>query len=137
MNTEPENICGLKRADFQTTVDGKQTDLFILKNNQGNEVAITNYGGAIVAIMVPDKDGKHANVIQGHDNIQDVINSPEPSSVFSSDASATASSTASSPSTAKSTSWLSTMETTISMAVLQVSMPMFGMPCRYMTMPSY
>ncbi len=78
MNTEPENICGLKREDFQTTVNGKQTDLFILRNNQGNEVAITNYGGAIVAIMVPDKDGKHANVIQGHDNIQDVINSPEP-----------------------------------------------------------
>ena len=76
--TETENICGLKRSDFQTTIGGKQTDLYILKNSQGNEVAITNYGGAIVAIMVPDKNGKHATVIQGHDNIQDVINSPEP-----------------------------------------------------------
>jgi len=76
--TETANLSGLKREDFQTTVNGKQTDLFILKNSQGNEVAITNYGGAIVAIMVPDRDGKHANVIQGHDNIQDVINSPEP-----------------------------------------------------------
>ena len=76
--TEMENICGLKREDFQTTINGKQTDLYILKNQIGNEVAITNYGGAIVAIMVPDRNGKHANVIQGHDNIQDVINSPEP-----------------------------------------------------------
>lgn len=76
--TETANLCGLKREDFQATVNGKQTDLFILKNSQGNEVAITNYGGAICAIMVPDRDGKHANVIQGHDNIQDVINSPEP-----------------------------------------------------------
>lgn len=76
--TETENICGLKRSDFRTTIGGKRTDLYILKNSQGNEVAITNYGGAIVAIMVPDKNGKHANVIQGHDNIQDVINSPEP-----------------------------------------------------------
>ena len=75
---ETENICGLKRADFQTTINGKQTDLYILKNSLGHEVAVTNYGGAIVAIMVPDKDGKLANVIQGHDNIQDVINSPEP-----------------------------------------------------------
>lgn len=75
---ETSNICGLKREDFQTTVNGKKTDLFILKNSLGNEVAITNYGGAVVAIMVPDKDGKRANVIQGHDNIQDVINSPEP-----------------------------------------------------------
>ena len=39
--TETENICGLKRSDFQTTIGGKQTDLYILKNSQGNEVAIT------------------------------------------------------------------------------------------------
>ncbi len=76
--TETENLCGLKRVDFQTTINGKQTDLYILKNNFGYEVAVTNYGGAIVAIMVPDKNGNVANVIQGHDNIQDVINSPEP-----------------------------------------------------------
>ncbi len=75
---EAENICGLKRKNFQSTIDGKKTDLFILKNSKGNEVAITNYGGALVAIMVPDKDGKYANVIQGHDCIEDVINSPEP-----------------------------------------------------------
>lgn len=75
---ETENICGLKRTDFQTTINGKETDLYLLKNNVGNEVAITNYGGAIVAIMMPDREGKHANIIQGHDNIQDVINSPEP-----------------------------------------------------------
>lgn len=76
--TEAEKVCGLKISDFQTTINGKQTSLYILKNSLGNEVAITNYGGAIVAIMVPDKDGKLANVIQGHDNIQDVIDSPEP-----------------------------------------------------------
>ena len=76
--SETENICGLRREDFQTTINGKETDLYILKNIHGNEVAVTNYGGAIVAIMVPDKDGNIANVIQGHDNIQDVINSPEP-----------------------------------------------------------
>ena len=58
--TETENICGLRREDFQTTVNGKKTDLFILKNKAGNEVAVTNYGGAVVAIMVPDKDGKLA-----------------------------------------------------------------------------
>ena len=75
---ETQNLCGLKREDFQTTVQGKKTDLYILKNAAGYEVAVTNYGGAIVAIMVPDKNGKVANVIQGHDNIQDVINSPEP-----------------------------------------------------------
>lgn len=78
MSTEKEYICGLKREDFQTTVNGKKTDLFVLTNKKGHEVAFTNYGGAIVAIMMPDREGKMANVIQGHDNIQDVISSPEP-----------------------------------------------------------
>lgn len=76
--TETENKCGLKRENFQATVNGKATDLYILKNKQGCEMAFTNYGGAIVAIMVPDKNGQWANVIQGHDNIQNVIHSPEP-----------------------------------------------------------
>ena len=77
-STEKQNLCGLDRKDFQTSINGKKTDLYILRNRKGYEVAITNYGGAICAIMVPDKDGNVANVIQGHDNIQDVINSPEP-----------------------------------------------------------
>ena len=76
--TEKANLSGLKRENFQTTINGKKTDLYILRNRNGYEVAITNYGGSICSIMVPDKDGKVANVIQGHDNIQDVINSPEP-----------------------------------------------------------
>ena len=49
-----ENLCGLKRADFQKVIDGKQTDLFILKNEKGAEMAVTNYGGAVLAIMMPD-----------------------------------------------------------------------------------
>ncbi len=75
---ENNNLCGLNRKDFQTTVNGKKTDLYVLRNRKGYEVAATNFGGAIVAIMMPDKDGNVANVIQGHDNIQEVINSPEP-----------------------------------------------------------
>ena len=75
---ETPNLCGLNRKDFQTTINGKKTDLYILRNRKGYEVAITNYGGAIVAIMVPDKEGKVANVIQGHDNIKGVMESPEP-----------------------------------------------------------
>lgn len=71
-------MCGLRRKDFRTTVNGKQTDLYILRNAQGTELAVTNYGGAIVGLMVPDKEGQLGNVIQGHDNIHDVMNSPEP-----------------------------------------------------------
>ena len=75
---DKELISGLKREDFQAVVQGKQTDLYTLTNSNGMEVSITNYGGALVAIMVPDKEGKMANIIQGHDNIKGVVESPEP-----------------------------------------------------------
>ena len=71
-------LCGLKREDFQTDINSKRTDLYFLRNNNGNEVAITNYGGTVVAVMMPDREGNRANIIQGHDNINDCINSPEP-----------------------------------------------------------
>ncbi len=72
------NLSCLKAENFQKEIDGKKTDLYILKNSKGYEVGITNYGGALVSIMVPDRDGNIANVVQGHDNIDDVVNSPEP-----------------------------------------------------------
>lgn len=75
---EKNLISGLKRKDFQAMVQGKETDLYTLTNAQGMEVSITNYGGSLVSIMVPDRDGKMANVIQGHDCIQDCLSSPEP-----------------------------------------------------------
>ena len=68
----------LDRKNFQKEIGGKKTDLYILRNSQGMEVAVTNYGCAILSIMVPDKAGEYANVILGHDSIDHVINSPEP-----------------------------------------------------------
>ena len=76
--TETANACGLKRENFQATINGKKTDLYILRNRKGFEVAISNYGGAICAIMVPDKDGKVGNVIQGHDSIKQLTSGKEP-----------------------------------------------------------
>lgn len=73
-----KNLSGLNASDFQKVINGKEVGLYILKNASGNEVAVTNYGGTILSIMVPDKNGIVANVIQGHDCIEDCINSPEP-----------------------------------------------------------
>ncbi|MGL5957019.1 MAG: aldose epimerase family protein [Phocaeicola sp.] len=76
---KPENIkCKLNWADFQKNIEGKKSALFILKNKNGLELAATNYGGAVVALMTPDKKGEFANIIQGHDTVDNVINSPEP-----------------------------------------------------------
>jgi aldose 1-epimerase len=68
----------LDKKNFETTIDGKQTDLYILINHNGMEAAITNYGGRLVSLMVPDKDGKMTDVVVGFKNVQDYANSTEP-----------------------------------------------------------
>jgi aldose 1-epimerase len=54
-----------------TADDGRQADLYTLTNASGMEVKITNYGGIIVSIRVPGRDGKLANVVQGFDSLTD------------------------------------------------------------------
>lgn len=72
-----DNLSGLRREDFQKTVQGRKTDLYILRNNTGAEVAVTNYAGALLTIMMPDRNGRYASVIGGHDSIKHVENSAE------------------------------------------------------------
>ena len=67
---------GLLQSKFQTEVDGKKTDLFTLRNKNNMEVCITNFGGRIVSVMVPDKDGVMQDVVLGFDSIQDYISKP-------------------------------------------------------------
>ena len=67
---------GLNPADFQAEVDGKQTALYTLKNANGMEVCITNFGGRIVSVMVPDKDGVMRDVVLGFDSIADYVKYP-------------------------------------------------------------
>ncbi len=67
---------GLLRTNFQTEVGGKKTDLYTLRNKNNMEVCVTNFGGRIVSVMVPDKDGKMQDVVLGFDSIQDYISKP-------------------------------------------------------------
>jgi aldose 1-epimerase len=71
---EQMTLSGLKRADFQSAVNGDSTDLYVLKNANGVEVTLTNYGGRIVSVMVPDKEGQMNDVVLGFDNIDDYVN---------------------------------------------------------------
>ena len=67
---------GLLQSNFRTEVDGKKTDLYILRNKNNMEVCITNFGGRLVSVMVPDKDGQMRDVVLGFDSIQDYISKP-------------------------------------------------------------
>ena len=67
-STAPESG---RAAAFESTVEGKATALYTLKNASGAYVEITNYGGRVVSINVPDRDGKLTDVVLGYDNIDD------------------------------------------------------------------
>lgn len=69
-------VSGLDPEKFVTTIKDQQTGLFTLKNTNGMEVSITNFGGRIVSIMVPDKDGAMRDVVLGFDSIADYMNIP-------------------------------------------------------------
>lgn len=58
---------------WEMAVRGKKTALFTLKNDNGVEVTITNYGGKIVTLKVPDKNGAFADIVLGYDSIQDTV----------------------------------------------------------------
>ena len=70
-------LSGLKSENFVAEVDGKPTALYVLTNKQGAEVCMTNWGGRIVSVMVPDKNGKLTDVVLGYDNIQDYVANPD------------------------------------------------------------
>ena len=67
---------GLDKTKFETEINGKKTDLYVLTNADGMEICITNFGGRIVSIMTPDKDGNLKDVVLGFDSIQDYLNIP-------------------------------------------------------------
>jgi aldose 1-epimerase len=64
----------IKKQSFGKTADGTPVDLYILTNHTGAEVAITNYGGIVVWLKVPDRKGNLGDVVLGYDNLDGYIN---------------------------------------------------------------
>ena len=79
-NNEPQlTVSGLDPVQFDTVINEKPVKLYVLKNESGMEVCITNYGGRVVSLVVPDRDGNPTDVVLGFDNIAqyaDTLNSP-------------------------------------------------------------
>ena len=67
----------IKVERFWETPDGSQVDLYTLTNENGVSASFTNLGGIWVSMMVPDKDGKLADVVLGYDTVEKyLVNSP-------------------------------------------------------------
>src|ERR1700751_5929976 len=59
----------MNKQPFGPTADGQAVDLFTLTNSKGMEVAITNFGGIVVSLKVPDRSGKLDDVVLGYDQL--------------------------------------------------------------------
>lgn len=76
--TSSSDITGMlmDETKFDTIINGKKNSLYTLRNSQ-MAVQITNYGGRIVSIVVPDKDGKATDVVWGFESIKDYLNAED------------------------------------------------------------
>jgi aldose 1-epimerase len=67
----------LKKEEFGTVADGKTADLYTISNGRGIEVKVTNYGGIVTSITVPDRHGRAGEVVLGFDSLEGYL-SPHP-----------------------------------------------------------
>ena len=68
----------ITRKNFGTLPDGTVVDIFTLRNARGMEARITNYGGIVVALTAPDRNGRFADVVLGCDTLADYVKNPGP-----------------------------------------------------------
>lgn len=76
MNNYPQSTA-LKADTFHKIIDGKEVKLIHLTDGKGLRADVTNYGGKIVTLITPDRDGKPVDVVLGHDTLGDYIQSEE------------------------------------------------------------
>ena len=63
----------IKQQPFGQVPKGKTVDLYLLENDRGVKAQITNYGGILVSLKVPDRAGKVEDVVLGFDHLEGYI----------------------------------------------------------------
>lgn len=67
--TKSGNNAGIKQESFGQLPDGTPVELFTLTNRNGVEARITNYGGILVSLKTPDRNGQLGDVVLGYDTL--------------------------------------------------------------------
>lgn len=67
----------MERSDFKGKLGGKQVDLYTLENANGVMASITNYGGRLVELSIPDRLDNFDNVVVGYSSMEEFLNKPE------------------------------------------------------------
>ena len=73
----PDKIKPLNKSDFDRVIDDHAVKLFSLTNNNGMLSEITNYGGRVVSLWVPDKEGIYTDVVLGYETLDGYLSSNE------------------------------------------------------------
>ena len=63
----------LPESSFETEVDGSPVSLYTLKGGD-LVMQVTNFGGRVVSLWTPDKDGNYEDVVLGYDSIHKYVN---------------------------------------------------------------
>ena len=66
----------IEKSAYGKTPDGTEVSLFTLTNAKGMQAQITNFGGIVVSLKVPDKQGKLADVVLGYDSLDGYLENP-------------------------------------------------------------
>lgn len=72
--TENKNITLLNDSAFDTTLNEKQISLYTLESGNGITMQVTNFGGRVVTLWAPDREGNYEDIVYGHNNIDKYIN---------------------------------------------------------------
>jgi len=70
-STQSAEAAAPTSAAFGTTPDGTTVQLYTLRNRRGATATITNYGGILVSLRVPDRAGNLGDVVLGFDSLAD------------------------------------------------------------------
>ncbi|WP_460985282.1 aldose epimerase family protein [Spirosoma fluminis] len=68
-NKEGDQKAGIEKTSFGQLADGQEADIYTLRNEAGMEAKITNYGGILVSLTAPDKNGTFEDVTLGFDSL--------------------------------------------------------------------
>lgn len=76
--SDTENTQTVDSTKYNTTIDGQSVKLYTLKNKSGAQVEITNLGGRVVSLLVPNKENKLTDVVLGYDSVGSYRKKGEP-----------------------------------------------------------
>jgi aldose 1-epimerase len=66
----------MEDSAFNKTLPEGEVKLYRLKNANGLEMEVTNFGGRVVSLFVPDREGNFEDVVLGYDSVDEYINNP-------------------------------------------------------------